>query len=96
MKTERLLEILSILVKNEWTTAPDLAKKLNVTSRTIWRDIEQLNKAGVPIITRQGVGGGISLPEEYRQRKADNTEKELEEIIAIMKNSPKITQKSEV
>ncbi|MDR2520106.1 MAG: HTH domain-containing protein [Eubacteriaceae bacterium] len=95
MKTERILSILSILVKNEWTTAPDLAKKLSVTSRTIWRDIDQLNRAGFPIITRQGVGGGISLPAEFRQRRGEISDAELEDIIAIIQNSPKTAQTNE-
>jgi predicted DNA-binding transcriptional regulator YafY len=67
MKIERLHAILLVLQKNEWTTAPDLAKIFNVTSRTIWRDVDELCRAGIPVLTKQGVKGGIALPSEFKQ-----------------------------
>ena len=61
MKTDRLIGILSILLQEEKTTAPELAEKFEVSRRTINRDIEDLCKAGIPIRTAQGTGGGISI-----------------------------------
>ena len=54
MKIDRLIGILSILLQEEKTTAPELAEKFEVSRRTINRDIEDLCKAGIPIRTAQG------------------------------------------
>ena len=54
MKTDRLIGILSILLQEEKTTAPELAEKFEVSRRTINRDIEDLCKAGIPIRTDRG------------------------------------------
>ena len=59
MKIDRLIGILSILLQKEKVTAPELAERIEVSRRTINRDIENLCKAGIPISTTQGVGGGI-------------------------------------
>ena len=54
MKTDRLIGILSILLQEEKTTAPELAEKFEGSRRTINRDIEDLCKAGIPIRTHRG------------------------------------------
>ena len=61
MKIDRLIGILSVLLQEEKTTAPELAKRFEVSKRTINRDIEDLCRAGIPICTSQGTGGGISI-----------------------------------
>jgi len=61
MKLDRLLGILTILLQNDRVTAPYLAEKFEVNRRTIGRDIDALCQAGIPIITHQGGGGGISI-----------------------------------
>lgn len=66
MKMERLIGILSILLQRERITAPELAEQFEVSRRTIQRDIESLCRAGIPIATAQGAGGGISIMEGYR------------------------------
>lgn len=66
MKIDRLIGILSILLQKEMTTAPELADHFEVSRRTINRDIEALCKAGIPIQTSQGAGGGISIMNGYR------------------------------
>lgn len=65
MKIDRLIGILSILLQEEKTTAPELAEKFEVSSRTINRDIEDLCKVGIPVRTAQGTGGGISIMDGY-------------------------------
>ena len=65
MKMERLIGILSILLQRERVTAPELAEQFEVSRRTIQRDIESLCRAGIPIATAQGAGGGISIMEGY-------------------------------
>ena len=59
MKIDRLIGILSILLQKEKVTAPELAERIEVSRRTINRNIENLCKAGIPISTTQGVGGEI-------------------------------------
>lgn len=54
MKIDRLIGILSILLQKQNTTAPELAQRFEVSRRTINRDIEDLCRAGIPIVTRQG------------------------------------------
>ena len=63
MKLDRLIGILSILQKGGSVTAPQLAERFEVSRRTISRDIEELCRAGIPIATTQGRGGGIALME---------------------------------
>lgn len=65
MKIDRLIGILSVLLQQEMITAPELAEKFEVSRRTINRDIEALCKAGIPIRTMQGVGGGIRIMEGF-------------------------------
>ena len=66
MKIDRLIGILSILLQQERVTAPYLAERFEVSRRTINRDIEDLCKAGIPLVTVQGANGGISIMEGYR------------------------------
>lgn len=82
MKLTRQLEILTLLLKHERITAPALAKRLEVSRRTIVRDIEDLCQAGIPIATIQGAGGGIFIPEGYKLDKHLLTPKELQDIFA--------------
>ena len=63
MKSGRLFEIVYRLLANERCTAPELARELEVSVRTIYRDIDALCQSGVPIITEQGQSGGIRLME---------------------------------
>ena len=65
MKLQRLLAILSLLCERDKATAQELADRFEVSKRTILRDIETLNQAGVPIITRTGRDGGIALMPHY-------------------------------
>ena len=61
MKLDRLMGILTVLLQNDRVTAPYLAEKFEVNRRTIGRDIDALCQAGIPIVTHQGSGGGISI-----------------------------------
>jgi len=70
MKLDRLLGILTVLLQNEQITAPELAEKFEVNRRTIGRDIDTLCQAGIPVVTSQGNGGGISIAEGFRLDKS--------------------------
>ena len=63
MKIDRLIGIITILLQHEKTTAPELAKRFEVSRRTISRDIEDICKAGIPVVAIQGYGGGLSIAE---------------------------------
>lgn len=66
MRSDRLLAILLLLQTHGRRTAPELAENLEVSVRTIYRDVEALSSAGVPVYTEQGRGGGVRLIAGYR------------------------------
>lgn len=66
MRAERLLSLMLLLQANGQMTAGQLSQALTVSERTIYRDIEALSLAGIPIYTQDGRGGGIALEENYR------------------------------
>ncbi|WP_194191589.1 helix-turn-helix transcriptional regulator [Clostridium chrysemydis] len=69
MKIDRLISIIMVLLNNERVSAVELAEMFEVSTRTIYRDIETLSLAGIPIVTFNGVNGGISIMEEYKVDK---------------------------
>ena len=82
MKLDRQIGILSMLLQGRTITMPYLAEKFEVSRRTINRDIEDLCKAGIPIITKQGVSGGVSIMENYKIDRTLLTHSEMQDIIA--------------
>lgn len=65
MKFDRVLSILVSLLSEEHVTAAGLSARFGVSVRTIYRDIQSLEEAGVPVVSRQGQGGGIDLVEGF-------------------------------
>lgn len=86
MKIDRLIGILSVLLQEDKITAPELADKFEVSRRTINRDIEDLCKAGIPIITTQGAGGGICIMDGYRMDRTLLTSKDMQMILAGLRS----------
>ena len=86
MKIDRQIGILSVLLQKETVTAPYLADRFEVSRRTINRDIEDLCKAGIPIVTKQGVNGGISIIENYKLDKTLLTQGEIQDILAGLRS----------
>ena len=82
MKIDRLIGITMLLLQKGKVTAPELAERFEVSRRTISRDIEDICRAGIPLVTVQGYGGGISIAEGYRVNKAFLTEAELQAVFA--------------
>ena len=94
MKIDRLIGILSILLQKERVTAPELAEHFEVSRRTINRDIEDLCKAGIPIETTQGVGGGISIMSGYRLDRTILTSKDMQVIMAGLRSLDSVSGSS--
>ena len=94
MKIDRLIGILSVLLQEEKTTAPELAERFEVSRRTINRDIEDLCKAGIPIQTAQGIGGGISIMEGYRMDRTILTSKDMQVILAGLRSLDSVSGSS--
>ena len=86
MKIDRQIGILSILLQKDTVTAPYLAEQFEVSRRTINRDIEDLCKAGIPILTKQGVNGGISIMENYKMDRMLFTNAEIQDILAGLRS----------
>ena len=88
MRADRLLSIIFLLQKHQHLKAKELSEMLSVTERTIYRDVEALSLAGVPIYTQTGKDGGIFLDEHYRTEIAWFTGAELQTLMATGTASP--------
>ncbi|RPI89139.1 MAG: WYL domain-containing protein [Chloroflexi bacterium] len=66
MRADRLLSLLMLIQSRGQMTAQELADELEVSERTIYRDITSLSAAGIPVYASRGPGGGVRLIEEYR------------------------------
>lgn len=66
MRADRLISMMMLLQSRGSMTARDLASELEVSERTIYRDLTALSAAGIPVYTERGPGGGVRLVEEYR------------------------------
>lgn len=85
MKINRLLEIVTMLLNRETVTAKELSDRFNVSTRTIYRDIDVLSSAGVPVYTNKGNSGGISLLEDYTLNKTMLSKSESEGLLLSLK-----------
>lgn len=84
MRIDRLLGITTILLNRGTITAPELAENFCVSVRTIYRDIDTLSEAGIPVFTSQGTGGGISLIEGYTIGKLPISQSEKDSIFLAL------------
>jgi predicted DNA-binding transcriptional regulator YafY len=80
----RLFEIIYILLNKKTTTAKELAEHFEISTRTIYRDIDALSLAGIPVYTEKGKNGGISLLPDYVLNKSLLSEKEQQEILSAL------------
>lgn len=85
LKINRLLEITILLLNRGTVTAKELAERFEVSTRTIYRDVDVLSSAGIPVFTNKGNGGGISLLENYSLNKTLISEHESESLLLALK-----------
>lgn len=91
MKLDRMIGILSVLLQQEKVTAPDLAKKFEVSRRTISRDIDALCMAGIPLVTKQGLNGGISIMESYKMDRTLLSTSDMQAILTGLRSLDSIS-----
>ena len=70
MKLERLISMIYMLLNNEILSASALAEKYKVSQRTIYRDIDAICAAGIPVVSYQGVNGGYGIIDSYKMDKS--------------------------
>lgn len=85
MKMNRLFEITTILLNKGTVTAQELADRFGISTRTIYRDIDVLSSAGVPVYMNKGNGGGIHLLENYAINRMLISEQESENLLLAIK-----------
>lgn len=88
MRADRLLSLLILLQTRGKLSARYLAEALEVTERTIYRDLAALSTAGVPVYTERGPGGGISLLESYRTNLTGLTGAEVQALFMLSVPTP--------
>lgn len=85
MKNNRLFKILYYVLEKGKVTANELAEKHEVSIRTIYRDIDVLSSAGIPIYATQGKGGGIEIADDFVLKKSFLSKNEQEQILIALK-----------
>jgi len=88
MRSQRLLSILMQLQVHRRMTARDLARKLEVSERTILRDMEALSGSGVPVVAERGAGGGWGLLAEYETKLTGLSPEEIQSL--FVSRTPKL------
>lgn len=86
MQESRLFKIVYHLLDKGQATAPELAEKFEVSVRTIYRDIDALSGAGIPIYAERGRNGGIHLMDDFVLDKAVLSEEEKQEILMSLQS----------
>ena len=86
MSSGRLFQMLYLLLEHPRMTAKELAERFEVSVRTIYRDVDALSAAGVPIYTVPGKGGGVALMDHYMLNRAVFTEEEQRQLLTALQS----------
>lgn len=96
VKSNRMFGILSILLEKEKVTAKELADYFEVSVRTIHRDLLDLSSEGFPVISQQGIGGGISLLSNFKYNKTVLNREDMSVILAGIQGFASINGSSKI
>ena len=95
MRDSRLFRILYYILEKGKVTANELSEKFEVSVRTIYRDIDVISSAGIPIYATQGKGGGIEIADDFVLKKSLLSEKEQEQILVALKSLERVNKQYE-
>ncbi|WP_313129836.1 helix-turn-helix transcriptional regulator [Anaerocolumna sp.] len=96
MKIERLIAIIMLLLERDVIPTSELAERLEVSRRTIFRDIDTLNIAGMPIMVTRGSTGGVSLMKSYKVDKKLFTPKDVQSLITSLQSYNQLLENKEI
>lgn len=96
MKIDRLVSIIMVLLDKERIGAQELADMFEVSPRTIYRDIDTINMAGIPIYSTPGVGGGFEILQKYKVDKNIFSAADLSTILMGLSNLSDVIQGNEL
>lgn len=96
MKTDRLIAIIMLLLQHKKISASKLAEMFEVSTRTIYRDIEAINLAGIPIVTYPGANGGVGIMEEFKINNKFFTTSEIEKMLLGLGSISQIISNNEL
>lgn len=96
MKVDRLVSIIMILLEKKRIGAQELADRFEVSPRTIYRDIDAINMAGIPVHSTSGVGGGFEIMPEYKMDKRVFSTAELSALLMGLTNLSGIVRGEEL
>lgn len=91
MQINRLFEMVYILLNKKTVTARELADHFEVSTRTIYRDVDAISAAGIPVYTNKGKGGGISLLGDFVFNKSVLSAQEQNEILISLQSMKAVT-----
>lgn len=86
MKNSRLFELLYLLMEHQELTASWLSRKLEVSQRTIYRDIDALSAAGIPVYCQKGRQGGIRLMKQFQLERSLFDDREQDDLLAAIQS----------
>ncbi len=91
MKESRLFQMLYYILERGKVTAPELAEKFELSVRTVYRDIDWISNAGIPIYATRGKNGGIEIDRSFVINKAMLSAEEKEQIMIALNNTDGIS-----
>ena len=86
MQEGRLFQIIYHILEKGKSTIPELAKKLEVSERTIYRDMDALSAAGIPVYMERGRNGGVRLTEGFVLSRELFSEQERKELLSALQS----------
>lgn len=90
MNNSRLFQILYLLMERGEMTAGELSKRLEVSQRTIYRDIDALSASGIPIYATKGRSGGIRLMEQFQMERSLFSEAQQDQMLTALSSLEKL------